>query len=425
MATELIKKGYKQTEVGVIPNDWYVQNILKNSTLKARIGWQGLTTKEYLKTGNFLLVGGTDFKDGKIDWENCFYVDEKRYSQDKNIQLEEGDVLVTKDGTIGKISYVDNLKLPTTLNSGVFVIRPKHKNYMTQYFFYILTSDFFDKFLNKLKAGSTISHLYQKDFSSFDFILPKSLEEQSAIASVLSDTDALIESLDKLIVKKKNIKQGTMQKLLSGKRRLPGFKEEWNSNKLNDLILNITTGLNPRKNFTLGKGNNYYITIKNFKKGKLYLDDNCDKVSNEAINLINKRSNLESGDILFASIGIEPSTYLIKKTPTDWNINESVFSIKPNKNIMDSRFLQYLLTADWIFSKLTNDATGSTFQSIKIKQLKNLELTYPLLEEQQKISLILSDMDSEIESLERKRDKYTLLKTGMMQELLTGRIRLK
>lgn len=127
MNTPEIKPGYKQTEIGVIPEDWDVHNILKDSTLKARIGWQGLTTGEYLNTGKFFLIGGIDFKNGKIDWENCFYVEEKRYSQDKNIQLRKGDVLVTKDGTIGKIAYIDQLILPATLNSGVFVIRPKNK----------------------------------------------------------------------------------------------------------------------------------------------------------------------------------------------------------------------------------------------------------------------------------------------------------
>ena len=80
MVTKTIKRGFKQSEVGIIPVDWNIQNITKNSTLKARIGWQGLTTAEYLTTGKFFLVTGTDFKDGKIDWENCVYVDEKRYS---------------------------------------------------------------------------------------------------------------------------------------------------------------------------------------------------------------------------------------------------------------------------------------------------------------------------------------------------------
>ena len=205
MVTEAIK-----------PDDWIICNILENSTLKARIGWQGLTTAEYLERGDYHLVSGVDFKNGKIDWDKCFYVEKMRYDQDRNIQLKIGDVLVTKDGTIGKIAYVDKLPLPTTLNSGVFVIRPKNKDYNTQYVYYVFLSEFFKKFLNKLKAGSTISHLYQKDFASFDFILPPTIEEQKTVAQVLSDTDELINSLNKLIAKKEGLKKGAMQELLTG-----------------------------------------------------------------------------------------------------------------------------------------------------------------------------------------------------------------
>ncbi len=119
-----VRDGYKKTDIGVIPNDWQNQQLVKVATLKARIGWQGLTTAEYRIQGDYLLVTGTEFKDGKIDWDSCFYVDYERYKQDKNIQLKTDDVLVTKDGTIGKIAFVDNLPMVATLNSGVFVIRP-------------------------------------------------------------------------------------------------------------------------------------------------------------------------------------------------------------------------------------------------------------------------------------------------------------
>ena len=150
---------FKKTELGEVPEDWRFEKISDNSVLKGRIGWQGLTTAEYRQKGEFHLVTGTDFKNGKIDWKNCVYVDKERYSQDTNIQLKKDDVLVTKDGTIGKIAYIDILLQPATLNSGVFVIRPIDKAYFPLFLYYILCSDYFVKFLNKLKAGSTINHL--------------------------------------------------------------------------------------------------------------------------------------------------------------------------------------------------------------------------------------------------------------------------
>ena len=202
-----------------IPEGWNYERIIDNSTLKGRIGWQGLTTDEYNQQGEFYLVTGTDFKDGRIDWKNCVYVDEERYSQDANIQLKKEDVLVTKDGTIGKIAYVDTTPSPATLNSGVFVIRPVNKEYLPLFLFYILYSSYFIKFLNRLKAGSTINHLYQKDFVNFKFPLP-SVKEQQKIASILSGVDSYIQKNQQYKEKLEILKKGLMQKLLTGQIRV-------------------------------------------------------------------------------------------------------------------------------------------------------------------------------------------------------------
>jgi type I restriction enzyme S subunit len=199
--------------------EWTNLNMAEKSTLKARIGWQGLTTAEYLESGQYLLVTGTDFQNGRINWSSCWFVDKSRYMQDTNILLKPKDVLLTKDGTIGKVGYVDSLPRPATLNSGVFVIRPKNNAYNPLYFYYVLDSHIFSNFLAKLQAGSTISHLYQKDFVNFNFMAPE-IEEQSAIASILSDMDTEIDELEHKLAKYKLIKQGMMQELLTGKKRL-------------------------------------------------------------------------------------------------------------------------------------------------------------------------------------------------------------
>ena len=199
--------------------EWKPIKMAESSQLKARIGWQGLTTAEYRDNGEYYLVTGTDFADGRINWANCCFVDRIRYVQDRNIQLHEEDVLLTKDGTIGKVGYVDMLPGPATLNSGVFVIRPRDKCYSPLFLYYILTSRIFDEFLSKLQAGSTISHLYQKDFVSFEFQAPP-IDEQIAIAAVLADMDAeLIVIFDKRD-KARAVKQGMMQELLTGRIRL-------------------------------------------------------------------------------------------------------------------------------------------------------------------------------------------------------------
>ncbi len=212
-------KGYKKTEIGEIPEDWQSLSLGSDAVLKARIGWQALTTKEYQTSGDFFLVTGTDFDAGLVKWERCFHVSEWRYRQDTNIQLKEGDVLVTKDGTIGKVGYVPKLTKPATLNSGVFVIRPKRESFEPRFLFYILTSRLFDDFITRITAGSTITHLYQKDFVNFEFFAPEK-SEQIAIASILSEMDSDIQALEQRLSKTRQIKQGMMQELLTGKTRL-------------------------------------------------------------------------------------------------------------------------------------------------------------------------------------------------------------
>ncbi|UTA55188.1 restriction endonuclease subunit S [Lysobacter soli] len=200
--------------------EWNLQRLGDAAVLKARIGWQGLTTAEYLDSGDYYLVTGTDFTSGKIDWANCHYVTKYRYDQDPYIQIAPRDVLVTKDGTIGKVAIVDAVDKPGTLNSGVFVIRPKSKSFVPEFFYYLLLSDVFDKFLSQLSAGSTINHLYQKDFVGFTYRLPPTEEEQVAIAEVLRDMDTDIDVLEAKREKTALLKHGMMQELLTGRIRL-------------------------------------------------------------------------------------------------------------------------------------------------------------------------------------------------------------
>ena len=200
--------------------EWETKRLGNTAVLKARIGWQGLTTAEYLESGDYYLVTGTEFKDGFIDWDNCHCVVESRYKQDKNIQLKEHDILVTKDGTIGKVALITHLDKPATLNSGVFVIRPLEKSFYPDFFYYLLCSNFFKIFLDQLSAGSTINHLYQKDFVSFIYKTPATIAEQNAIAAVLSDMDAEISVLEEKLTKARQLKQGMMQELLTGRIRL-------------------------------------------------------------------------------------------------------------------------------------------------------------------------------------------------------------
>ncbi|QTJ51619.1 restriction endonuclease subunit S [Dolosigranulum pigrum] len=186
---------------------------------KARIGWQGLKKDEYLQSGYSYLISGTDFNQGTISFSKISCVTKERYDLDVNIQVNSGDVLVTKDGTIGKVAIVPSIDRKATLNSGVFVFKTNKK--LTRNFLYwILRSSIFEKFIDNLSAGSTIKHLYQKDLKKFSFYIPKDMNEQKAISSILKSIDDDIQNLKKEKEKIEKIKAGAMDDLLTGRVRL-------------------------------------------------------------------------------------------------------------------------------------------------------------------------------------------------------------
>ena len=156
--------------------------------LKARIGWQGLKHEEFLDEGDYFLVTGVDFDEHAINWAKCHYVTKDRYDQDPYIQLHNGDVLVTKDGTIGKVALVTCLNMPATLNSGVFVLRDKKNLTLNRFLFYCLLSRDFEQFIEDCKTGSTIAHLNQKAFVNYLIPTPD-IKLQQRFVSIAEQAD--------------------------------------------------------------------------------------------------------------------------------------------------------------------------------------------------------------------------------------------
>lgn len=418
-------QNYKKTEVGLIPEDWYEINLGNSSILKARIGWQGLTTAEYLNTGEFYLITGTDFLNGFIDWDNCVFVEKERYEQDKYIQVDKGDILVTKDGTIGKVAFVDNVPLPTTLNSGVFVIRPIRDNYDPKYFYHVLMSKHFRNFLGKLTAGSTISHLYQKDFVYYNFPLPPTLTEQRAIATALSDVDALLSSQEQLISKKQAIKQGAMQELLTppskGGKRLPGFSGDWERIRV-DKVITVARGGSPRpiQDFISSSSNGVnWIKIGDTSSKSKYIVSSKEKIIPEGAQYSRE---VNVGDFVLSNSMSFGRPYILK---IDGCIHDGWLVLQNYQDAFEREFLYYTLMSKDVYNQYIMKASGSSVLNLNKEIVKTVELNRPTdMDEQKAIAQVLSDMDQEIEILEEKKAKYQKVKEGMMQELLTGKIRL-
>jgi len=209
----------QKTRLEGFRNSWERVSFNQVIVPKARIGWQGLKKNEYLRSGYSYLIGGTDFYHGTVSVNNISFVSQERYEMDANIQVSENDVLVTKDGTIGKVAMVPKLNKPATLNSGVFVFRTNGR-LLPVFLYRVLSSSVFKEFIDTLSAGSTIKHLYQKDLKNFEFDIPTDINEQQAIASVLTAMDVEIEALEAERDKMMQIREGAMDDLLTGRVRL-------------------------------------------------------------------------------------------------------------------------------------------------------------------------------------------------------------
>ena len=210
---------FKDTEIGKIPKEWKVVKLENIASIKGRIGWHGLRDEDYLPEGEYYLVRGIDFRDGKVTWKKCVYVSKEWYERDPNIQLKEGDILITKDGTIGKVALVETLPKKATLGTGIFRIRVKTNKCLPHYLYYVFESLYFERFVQVLSAGSTLSHLYQKDLVNFKFPLPSLLEQQK-IAEILLTVDKRLEVERKRKEKLERIKKGLMDLLLTGRVRV-------------------------------------------------------------------------------------------------------------------------------------------------------------------------------------------------------------
>lgn len=201
---------------------------LKNySYLKGRIGWQGLTSDEFIDKGPYC-VTGTDFINGKINWDTCYHISEKRYNMDYNIQLKVGDLLVTKDGTIGKLAIVDNLPDKACLNSHLLIIRPLSNDYTNKYLYYVMKSNIFKEYSNLLANGSTMDSLSQEKIGNFVFPSYE-LETQNRISNYLDKKCSEIEEILNSKIKQKEqmeqYKKSVIYEYVTGKKRVEGAEE--------------------------------------------------------------------------------------------------------------------------------------------------------------------------------------------------------
>lgn len=206
--------------IGEIPEGWSIVPLKHYLSLKGRIGWNGLKSEEFKEYAYAYLVTGQDFNSAIVNWSKCYQIDKERYDEDPFIQLKNGDILVTKDGTIGKIAKVSNLDKPACLNSGIFVVKQKKEIFVQDYLYWVFVSNQLKEFVQYNSTGSTIQHLYQNVFENMPLTLP-SIEEQDAIASYLNEKtsriDEVINALDAQRTDLNTLKQAIISEAVTGK----------------------------------------------------------------------------------------------------------------------------------------------------------------------------------------------------------------
>jgi type I restriction enzyme S subunit len=400
-----IKKGYKQTEIGVIPEDWDVKECRElGSFYKGR----GISSKDLVADGLPCIMYGDIYVKFSTKFSNPDFRIAK-HTAAKSSVAKTGDLFFTGSGEtadeIGKcVVYQGSNNI--YVGGDIIVFSPNINN-KSLFLAYMQNSKMLLSQKANLGQGYTVVHIYTEQIKSLKMPIPPTKVEQTAIADVLSDTDALIEGLEKLIAKKKAIKQGAMQELLTGKKRLPGFSGAWETKTLLETTIcldNLRVPLNDsqRKKMT---GNYPYCG------------------ANGILDFIN-RYMIDEDIILIAEDGgyfdeftYRPIAYRIRGKC--W-VNNHAHILKAKESFSQD-FIFYSLVHKNILSFLTSGTRAKLNKS----EMYKIEIVIPPTKsEQTAIATILSDMDAEIEKLEERKDKYVMLKQGMMQVLLTGKVRL-
>ena len=418
-----VRAGYKMTELGEIPSDWDFKSLKDICYIKGRIGWQGLRKDEFISEGPYLITG-INFDRGKIIWNECYHITNERYEQAPEIQLKVGDVLMTKDGTIGKLLYVDNLPNKASLNSHLFVMRPINDSFISKYFYYHLQSEKFKKYIDNNKTGSTMPAITQAAMEKYKLILPP-LEEQEKIASILSTVDEQIDNVEALIKKNKELKKGLMQTLLTKgightkfkKTEIGEIPDEWEVKKIID-IATTTSGGTPSRAKKEYYENGIYPWVKTGELYNKYISETEEYITEDAL----KKSSaklVQEGAVIIAMYGATIGKLSIAKRSV--TTNQACYSIICNDNICYNEYLYYRL--DFEKENIINLGAGGAQPNISQDIIKSYKLAIPSIVEQQRIALILSEIDEKIDEYENKKQKLEEIKKGLMQQLLTGKIR--
>ena len=433
--------------IGDIPESWSIKRVKYLATLKGRIGWQGLTSDEYTDEGPYLITG-IDFENGKVNWDNCVHISRERWEEATEIQIQNGDLLITKDGTVGKVAIVSGLNDLASLNSGVLVIRT-NSDFDRRFLFWVLQSEEFWVWFRLKNAGnSTIIHLYQNDFAEFCYTYPKTIE-QTLIADFLDEQCEKIDSISTNLEKQIEILQKYKKSLItetvtkglnksvpmknSGIEWIGKIPEHWEVKRLKFMLENSSENIKvgPFGSALIGSDytdegiwvyNQRTVLDNNFAENDTFVSEDKYK------ELIGFKVNV--GDILITTRGTIGKIAIVPENAEIGILHPCIIKFRTNKDLIKPELVKLIFNeSDFAKDQFTIVNNATTIDVIYSYSLKDIILPVIPKKEQDEIYCYLDVQCSKIDSIiENKKDQFTKItqhKKSLIYEYVTGKKRVK
>jgi type I restriction enzyme, S subunit len=421
-----VRPGYKQTEVGVIPEDWSVESLDRIADPKRSICYGIVQVGQFSDNGIAVLAIKNLNGDYLTNLHRCSYKVEKAYARSR---VRPGDVLVSVKGTVGRIGLVP----PHFFGN---ISRDLARIALTDsdipaFWYQLLQSDMAQRRLEATTVGTTRMELSIGPLKKVEMPRP-SKEEQRAIATVLSDVDVLLGALDRLIAKKRDLKTAAMQQLLTGRTRLPGFTGEWNIKTLGELF-NFSGGYSASRDQLSTKGHCYLHYGDIHGASKTFVDARADYQDIPKLDIplrqVSPNAMLNDGDVVFVDAseddeGTSKHVVVVNKDNVPFISGLHTIVAKSKTEELVHNYLRYCFQTSAIRQQFLFYSVGTKVSGISKTNIPKLTMPVPSIQEQTAIAEVLKDMDAELASLEQRLNKTRALKQGMMQELLTGKTRL-
>ena len=422
-----LKPGYKQTEMGVIPEDWDVQ-FLQNLSIKVMVGIASAATHAYRNSG-VPMFRNQNIKEGWLDDSDLRFLDPAFDETFQGKRLCGGDLLTARTGYPGTTAVVP----PEYTGAQSFtslIIRPNTSKISSSFLCLYINSPAGKAFFEQSQIGGAQKNVNANTLKRMPVAFPGCKEEQEAIASAVAEIDALTSSLEALISKKRGIKQAAMQELLTGKRRLPGFEGEWEVKRLGSEIRHLQAGVSVTSTTDNEQANTDHYVLKTSAvfQGRF---------------MPAEKKQISPGEVKRAKTSIRKGDLIISRMNTPALVGECGYSDSDHPNlflpdrlwradcrdprVVSSRWLTYALSMQQNRLRIKNLATGTSgsMKNISKHSLLDLEIEWPSFTEQVALAAVLSEMDNEIDLINEQLQKANSIKQGMMQQLLTGKIRLR